>query len=154
MTTVGTRDSGQAGERWSAPWGRVLVALGLSLGGTVVLGGVLFLLQPNVWWIALAGLLSLFGAGAYLARATQTPEPLYGALLAILYFGITAGALFGGTLAEALPEPLPGLEIGDSTFFFVWPLLQLAAAVAGCVLGGLRARRSRNGGQAEAEEAL
>lgn len=129
-------EAGTGAEKWRAPWRKVFVALGLSLAGTAIFGGLLFLWQQNVWWIAVAGVLSLFGGGLYLGRASGASEPLYGTLLAILYFAIVAGILFGGTLAEALPEPLPGLGIGDSTFFFVWPLLQLAGAVSGCVVGG------------------
>lgn len=113
-----------------------LAALGLSMAGTAVVGGILFLLGQNVWWLALGGLLSLFAAGAWLGRQAREPEPLYGALLAVLYFGLVAGALFGGELAEALPDPLPGLAIGDSTFFFVSPLLMLLAGVGGSVLSG------------------
>lgn len=152
--TTHAREKDRALGAWSAPWWEVAVALGLSLAGTAIVGGLLFLLQQNVWWIAVAGILSLISGGTYLGRVTGAAEPLYGTLLAISYFGIVVSILFGGTLVDALPEPLPGLGIGDSTFFFVWPLLQLAAAVAGSVLGGLRARRSRDGGPAEAEEAL
>lgn len=137
----------QGGDRWRVPWRDVLFALNLSVSGTVFLGGLLFLLQPNVWWVAVAGVLSLFGGGIYLGRTSGVAEPLYGTLLAIMYFGIVVGILFGGTLADALPEPLPGLGIGDSTFFFVWPLLQLTAAVAGSVAGGLR-----QGGRQDAEQ--
>lgn len=103
---------------------------------TAVLGGGLFLLQQNVWWLALGGLLSLFGGGVYLGWRSREPEPLYGSLLAVLYFGLVVGVLLGGELAEVLPDPLPGLAIGDSTFFFVSPLLMLAASVSGSVLGG------------------
>lgn len=114
----------------------VLTALVVSAAGTAVVGGTLFLLGQSVWWLALGGLLSLFAAGAWLGWQAKEPEPLYGALLAALYFGLVAGALFGGELAEVLPDPLPGLAIGDSTFFFVSPLLMLAASVGGSVAGG------------------
>lgn len=129
---------------WSVPWQQVLVALGISLAGTVVLGGVLFLWQQNVWWIAVAGALSLFSGGFYISRASGVSEPLFGTLLAILYYAAVVGILFGGTLTEVLPEPLPGLGVGDSTFFFVWPLLQLAAAVSGNAAGGLRLPRKEH----------
>ncbi len=128
--------------RWKAPWRKVLAALSLSLAGTVILGGVLFALQQNVWWIAGASALSLLGSGAYLGFAARESEPLYGTLLAILYFGLVVATLFGGALADALPDPLPGLGVGDSTFFFVWPLLQLAAGVIGSIIGGRLARRN------------
>ncbi len=113
-----------------------LAALGISMAVTAVLGGMLFLLQQNVWLIALGGLVSLLAGGAYLGWKSREPEPLYGTLLAILYFGIVVGILFGGQLTEALPDPLPGLAIGDSTFFFVTPLFMLVASVVGSVLGG------------------
>ena len=122
---------------WSVPWRHVLVALGVSLAGTVVLGGLLSLSLENVWWLAVAGLVALFGGGFYISRASGVSEPFFGTLLAILYYAVVVGILFGGTLTEMLPEPLPGLGVGDSTFFFVWPLLQLAAAVAGSAAGGL-----------------
>ncbi|MFQ5860211.1 MAG: hypothetical protein ACE5IG_01515 [Dehalococcoidia bacterium] len=118
------------------PWRTVWLALGLSIAGTALLGVIFFAIQQNVWWIALAGVVSLFGGGAYLGWRSGEAEPLYGTLLALLYFGLVVGILFGGELTEALPDPLPGLGIGDSTFFFVWPLLMLVASVAGSVLGG------------------
>lgn len=119
------------------PWRTVAVAWSISIGGTLVLGGAAYyLLVENVWLIAVASLMSLFAAGFYLARRTGESEPLQGALLAVLFFGVVAAVLFGGTLLEELPDPLPGLDIGDSTFYFVWPLLQMVAAVAGSVVGG------------------
>lgn len=123
---------------------QVGTALAISVAGTAILGGMLFLLAQNVWLMALGGLVSLLAGGAYLGRKSGEPEPLYGTLLAVLYFGMAVGILFGGELAEALPDPLPGLAIGDSTFFFVTPLLMLAASVLGSVLGGrLLAQRHR-----------
>lgn len=112
------------------------VALVISAAGTAILGGALMFLLDNVWWLALGGLLSLLGAGVFLGRRCREAEPLYGVLLAIFYFGFVVVGLFGGELAERLPDPLPGLSIGDSTFFFVSPLLMLVAGVAGVVLGG------------------
>ena len=112
------------------------VAIVISAAGTVGLGGALLAVEQNVWLFAAAGLFSLFAGGVFLGLREGDIEPLLGALLALCYFGIVAAVLFGGTLVEALPEPLPGLAIGDSTFYFVWPLLQVAAAVAGSVVGG------------------
>lgn len=119
-----------------------LAALAMSVGGTAALGAVLFLLSESVWWFVLSSTLSLLSAGFYLGWKTREPKPpLYGALLAILYFGLAVAILFGGELAEKLPDPLPGLDIGDSTFFFVSPLLMLAAGFLGSILGGRAARR-------------
>ena len=127
--------------RHSVPWREIWLAWVLSVVGTALLGGPLFAVWQNVWGIALGGVASLVVGAAYVSLRTGESEPVYGALLAILYFGLVVGVLFGGELIEILPDPLPGLGIGDSTFFFVWPLLQLAAAVVGSVLGG-RWRRS------------
>lgn len=127
--------------RRRVPWREIWLAWALSVFGTALLGGVLFALWQNVWGIALGGVASLVVGAAYVSLRAGESEPVYGALLAILYFGLVVGVLFGGELMEMLPDPLPGLGIGDSTFFFVWPLLQLAAAVIGIALGG-RWRRS------------
>ncbi len=118
------------------------LALIISVAGTALLGGILLALLDNVWWLTLSGLLSLFGGGLYLGWQKREPEPLHGTLLAVIYFGLVVGFLFGGELAEKLPDPLPGLPRGDSTFFFVSPLLMLVGSVAGSVLGG-RWRSSR-----------
>lgn len=128
------------------PWREIWRAWALSLGGTLLLGALLFALQPSVWWVGLAGVVSLFVGGAFVGWRVKEAEPLYGALLAILYFGLVALILFGGELAGILPDPLPGLGIGDSTFFFVWPLLQLVASVLGSVVGGrLQGSHSQGG---------
>lgn len=136
MSDSGEQVTGAANK--GVPWLLVLSALGLSLAATAFCGGPLLLWQQNVWWLALVGVLSLLGSGYYLGRSSGVAEPLFGALLAIFYFGVVVAILFGGTLTEVLPEPLPGLGVGDSTFFFVWPLLQLVAAVAGSIVGGLQ----------------
>lgn len=125
----------------SLPWRHVGIALVIGIVGTPILGVVPLLLLDNIWGLALGGLVALFLGGVYLGRQARDPEPLYGTVLAILYFGLISVILFGGELTEQLPNPLPGLEIGDSTFFFVVPLLQLAAGVAGTVTGGLLAKR-------------
>lgn len=129
--------------RLSVPWRDIWLAWVLSVVGTALLGGGLFALWQNVWGIALGGVASLVVGASYVSLRARESEPVYGALLAILYFGLVVGVLVGGELMGMLPDPLPGLGIGDSTFFFVWPLLQLAAAVIGIVFGG---RRRRSGG--------
>jgi hypothetical protein len=115
----------------------LLIALATSVAGTVVLGGGLyFLLAHNVWWVALGSVPSLLAGGLYLGWKVVEPEPLYGSILSFLYFAIVSLILFGSTWAGKLPDPMPGLATGDSTFFFVWPLLMLAAGVAGSIIGG------------------
>ncbi len=120
----------------NTPWKLIWIALAISILGTAVLGGVAFAIDRNVWWIALGGAASLVVGGGYLGSRSGEAEPLYGSLLAILYFGLVLVILFGGMLTEWLPDPLPGLGIGDSTFYFVSPVLMLAAAVAASVFGG------------------
>lgn len=137
------------GDHATAPWGQLWAALALSLLCTALLGGAALLLDQNVWWLAIAGTAGLFVGGVFLGWRCAEAEPFFGALLAILSFALTVVVLFGGTLADALPEPLPGLGIGDSTFFFVWPLLQLASAVAGCLAGGRMAASSHGAQRAE-----
>ncbi|MBI3962244.1 MAG: hypothetical protein HY335_05790 [Deinococcus sp.] len=123
---------------WRSIWIGCLVAL----AGTLALGGGLFLAYENLWWVALAGLVSLLVGGFIAGFRAKTAEPLNGAFIAVFYFAFVVAILFGGEVAGVLPEPLPGLPRGDSTFFFVWPLEQLASATVGAALGGwVSARR-------------
>ncbi len=121
---------------WSAQLRIVLTGLVLSAVGTGILSGGVMLVWNNVWVLAVGSMASLFAGGLYVGRRVGEPEPMLGAVLAILYFIIVAGVLFIGTLLEKLPEPLPGLDIGDSTFYFVWPLLMLVGCVLGGIIGG------------------
>ncbi len=142
MARDGASATGPMSQR--APWTLVWTALAISVLGTALLGGILFAIDRNVWWIMLSGALSLIAGGGYMGFRSREAEPLYGSLLAILYFGLVVGILFGGSRVEELPEPLPGLGIGDSTFFFVSPLLMLSASVVGTVVGGrVSNRRTR-----------
>ena len=84
----------------------------------------------------MGGALSLFGGAFYLGRSVGESEPLYGTLLAAAYVGVATVLILGGTLLVLLPDPLPGLAVGDSTFFFVSPLLMLLAGAVGSVVGG------------------
>lgn len=117
-------------------WRWVWFGYGAALVGTLVLGGELFLAYENLWWVALASIGVLFLAGIVVGFKAKSAEPLNGAFIAVFYFATVAAVLFGGELIGRLPDPLPGLPRGDSTFFFVWPLGQLAAATLGAVLGG------------------
>ncbi len=124
-------------------WRAVWAGYALAVAGTAILGGLLFLSQPNVWRVALAGLVSLLVSGFVAGWKARTAEPINGALIAVAYLATTASVLFGGEILGVLPEPLPGLPRGDSTFFFVWPLGQLVSGTAGASLGGWLAATRR-----------
>jgi hypothetical protein len=114
-----------------------------SFAGTIVVGAPLYYgLAQSMWWIALASVVALLGGGFYLGWETREAEPLYGSVLAFLYFSAAAIILIVGTWMGKVPDPMPGLATGDSTFFFVWPLMILAAGVAGSILGGKATARS------------
>ena len=107
-------------------------------------GWGLFFANKGMWWVANWGLIFLFIGGFIASFVAKTAEPLNGAFTAVLYFATAALITFAGEFLGTLPDPLPGLPRGDSTFFFVWPLGQLVAATLGTVLGGwLSAQRSR-----------
>ena len=117
----------------------IWLAYGASVVVTLALGAALFVsVEQSVWSLALAGVLGLVAGGWLVGRRRGRSDALGGTLVAILYFATVLVVLIGGTLVDVLPDPLPGLPIGDSTFFFVWPLAQLASAVVGALLGGFR----------------
>lgn len=119
-------------------WRDVWFGFGVATAVTLLLGLPLFaLVEQSVWWLALAGVLGLVAGGWLVAHRRGRNDMLGATLVAILYFATVLVILFGGTLVDLLPDPLPGLPIGDSTFFFVWPLAQLAGAVVGGVLGAI-----------------
>lgn len=121
--------------RWPDAW----LGFGVAVAVTLLLGAPLFaLVEQSVWWLALAGVLGLGAGGWLVARRRGRSDALGATLVAILYFATVLVVLIGGTLVDVLPDPLPGLPIGDSTFFFVWPLTQLGGAVVGALLGGFR----------------
>ena len=118
-------------------WRAVGLGYALALGGT--LGAALWGLAAagkGMWWVANWGALSLFIGAAAAGFAARSAEPLNGAYIAVLYFGTAILIVFGGEFLGVLPDPLPGLPRGDSTFYFVWPLEQLAAATLGAIAGG------------------
>lgn len=120
-------------EQRDVHWNAVANGYGLALAGTLVLGLALFLWDPNVWWIALAGVVFLYGGGLLAAFRAGSPEPLNGALVGLAYFTTVAVVVFAGAVTDALPDPLPGLPKGDSTFFMAWPLGQVAASTLGAL---------------------
>ncbi len=128
--------------RWRDVWSGYAV----SVIAVAVLGGPVLLLDENVWWISIVSMVALVAGGSVAGLRARQIEPLNGALLACVFFGTEAAILMLGTAMEGtavgLPDPLPGLAIGDSTFFFVSPLGQLASAVLGSILGGWWAHRT------------
>ncbi|MBI3042500.1 MAG: hypothetical protein HYY78_06710 [Betaproteobacteria bacterium] len=126
---------------WAAVWGGFAIAL---LGTLAAATWAFAFAGKGTWWAANLGTLSLFCGALFAGWRAGTPEPLNGAFVAVLYFSTAAAAIFGGEFLGVLPDPLPGLPRGDSTFFFVWPLAQLAAGTLGAMLGGwLRERSNR-----------
>lgn len=131
--------------RWIDVW----IGFAVAAGGTAILAPPVLYLSDNVWWVSVVAVLAI-GAGATIAglRAGQI-EPLNGALLMAVFFVVEATVAMVGEAMEWLPEPLPGLPVGDSTFFFVSPLGQLVFAVAGSLLGGWLATRRHASARAE-----
>lgn len=129
---------------WRAVWSGFAIAL----AGTLMVGGSgLAFAGQGMWWVAYCGVASLFGGGVAAGWLARTAEPLNGAFIAVFYFGTVALTVFVGEFLAVLPDPLPGLPRGDSTFYFVWPLEQLAAGTLGAMLGGWMWNR-RNKGKA------
>ncbi len=124
-------------------WGAIWRGYALSVAGTLVLGLSLFLLERNVWLIAAAGTLSLFAGGFAAARRAKASELLNSAFVGLIYFTTIVAVIFLGAILDTLPDPLPGLPKGDSTFFMAWPLAQLLAST----LGGLVSGRRRKAGE-------
>lgn len=126
-------------------WGAVWAGYGIALLGTLAAGGLgLSALGEGMWWVAGWGTVFLLVGGFVAGAVARTAEPLNGAFIAVFYFGTTVTVVFVGEFLAVLPDPLPGLPHGDSTFYFVWPLGQAVAATAGATLGGwLFTRRRR-----------
>ncbi len=124
--------SGQQDVIWKDVW----VAFGIGFGGTLVLSGILFaVLGANMWLLALLSMVALAAGGYRLGSRTGRWEGIAATLVAILYFAVAALVIIVGFMFEVLPDPLPGLPKGNSTFYFVWPLLQLASVIGGSVVG-------------------
>jgi putative membrane protein (TIGR04086 family) len=124
-------------------WGAIWRGYALSLAGTLVIGLPLFLVERNAWLIAAAGILSLLVGGFVAARRAKTAELLNSAFVGLVYFTTFVVFIFVGAISDKLPDPLPGLPRGDSTFFMVWPLVQLLAST----IGGLVASRRTKAGE-------
>jgi len=120
---------------WRDVWIGYLIGL---LGTAVLGGGIFFVVGANMWWLAAASAVALLVAGFQLARRSNHWEGLSATLVTIFYFVTATVVLIIGMMFEVLPDPLPGLPKGDSTFFFVWPLVQLISTVVGATLGRRR----------------
>jgi len=118
---------------WAAVWSGFTIAL---LGTLAAATWAIGFAGRGTWWAANLGTLSLFCGALFAGWRAGTAEPLNGAYVAVLYFSTAAAAIFGGEFLGVLPDPLPGLPRGDSTFYFVWPLAQLAAGTLGATFGG------------------
>ena len=109
---------------------------------TLVAGVPLLVFAESSWLLAGAGLGGLLIGGFATGRMAGAQIALInGALMGILYYFTTALSFFAGSFLQLLPEPLPGLPQGDSTFFFAWPLAQFVASVLGAVLGSRTAAK-------------
>jgi len=131
--------------RGDIAWAAVWIGFAIALLGTLAAGTWAFAFSgKGTWWAANAGALCLFCGAVVSGYRARSAEPLNGAFIAVFYFSTAVAAIFSGEFLGVLPDPLPGLPRGDSTFFFVWPLQQLAAGTLGAMLGGwLWARRNR-----------
>jgi hypothetical protein len=130
---VKSRENGDRDVAWRA----VLAGYAIALVGTAITGGWGFAFGGHgMWWLANWGIGFLFAGGACAGYHAKSFEPLNGAYIAVFYFGTATLAVFAGEFLRILPDPLPGLPRGDSTFFFVWPLAQLIAATLGAMFGG------------------
>jgi len=139
------RNGAQHIARGDIAWAAVWIGFAIALLGTLLAGTWAFAFSgKGTWWAANLGTLSLFCGALFAGYRAGTAEPLNGAFIAVFYFGAATLVFFVGEFLGVLPDPLPGLPRGDSTFYFVWPLEQIAAGTLGAMLGGrLWARRNR-----------
>lgn len=145
MTNASDHHGAQHIARGDVAWAAVWTGFVIGLLGTLAAGTwALAFAGKGTWWAANAGALCLFFGAVVTGYRARTAEPLNGAFIAVFYFGTVALAIFGAEFLKVMPDPLPGLPRGDSTFYFVWPLEQLAASTLGAMAGGwLWARRNR-----------
>ena len=139
------RNGAQPIARGDIAWAAVWTGFAIALLGTLAAGAwALAFAGKGTWWAANIATLCLFCGAVVTGYRACTAEPLNGAFIAVFYFGAVALVIFGAEFLKVMPDPLPGLPRGDSTFFFVWPLAQLAASTLGAMLGGwLWTRRNR-----------
>ncbi len=121
-------------------WPGVGIGFLVSLILTAAIGIPLLVIFDSSWLFALISMASLFLGAFIAARMAGTSEPLNGVAIVLLHFFTLALVFFIGQAAAVLPEPLPGLDASDSTFFFSWPLGQLVLGTVGALVGGLGAR--------------
>lgn len=145
MTNASDHHGARHLARGDVAWAAVWTGFAIGLLGTLAAGTWVFAFAgKGTWWAANAGSLCLFCGAVVTGYRARTAEPLNGAFIAVFYFGTVALAIFSAEFLKVMPDPLPGLPRGDSTFYFVWPLEQLAAGTLGAMAGGwLWARRSR-----------
>lgn len=128
--------------RWKAVGVGYLVAVVVTIGA----GIPLLVSTDSSWMLVVANLVALLGAGFVIGRKSGPQLSIInGALMGIICYFTTALALLVGWFFQWLPEPLPGLPQGDSTFFFAWPLLQFVVGVVGAILGSSTVRRVAKG---------
>ena len=130
-------------------WRAIRCGFGVSAMLTLIFGVPLMIGSDSIWWLAWVAVGGLFVGGVLAARIARTSEPLNGAMIALLFFGVVAVGYLVGQAVEILPDPLPGLAPDNSTFFFVWPLTQITAGPFGSYVGGrvwrLAAREEASG---------
>lgn len=133
-------------------WKDIWLGLAITVVGTVVLSAVMFTaLGASMWWLVIASDIAIGFAGFRLGRKTGQWEGISASLITAFIFILSTIILIIGWMWELVPDPLPGLPRGDSTFYFVWPLTLLVCCVVGMALG-MRASAGRavKAGQARA----
>ncbi len=126
----------------------VATGCAIALACTLVIGLPFLFLMENSWLMALTGSIGLFIGGFLVgARVGLSLALVNGALMAILYNITVSVVFFIGSFLQVLPEPMPGLPQGDSTFFFAWPLVQFAIGILSAIIGA-RIFANRLGGAA------
>lgn len=118
--------------RWRVVW----LAYFIGFLITLAVGLPLLIAVENSWLLALAGLSGLLTGGFVVGRKMGRQLAIINsALMSILYNFTVALVFFVGWFLQLLPEPLPGLPQGDSTFFFAWPLAQFVVSVLAAIWG-------------------